>query len=170
MHLVLETKKEMCVDGGRLRESGGHADEEDGENRENGLGKWEGEGSLKRKRVEDAGDEYVETSAEAERRRNKEFQKFVGEQCLELGDWMEDQDKRNQQNVGWFEKVTLKLVMLEEKMDRVIAMLREMKKNEGGAENAEDAEGAEDAEDAEGAENAEGAEDAEGEEDETMKV
>ena len=59
--------------------------------------------------------------------------------------------------MGWFEKVTMKLVMLEEKVDWVIGMLGEMKKSEGGGENTENAE------------NAEGAEDAEGEEDETMK-
>ena len=117
-------------------------------------GNGKGEGSSKRKKVEDAGDEYVEPPTEAERRRMKEFRKFVGEWWSELADWTEDQDKRNQLNVGWFEKVTMKLVMLEEKVDRVIGMLGEMKKGEGGAENAE---------------NAEGAEDAEGEEDETMK-
>ena len=106
-------------------------------------GNGKGEGSSKRKRVEDAEDEYVETPAQAERRRNKKFWEFVGERWLELGNWTEDQDKWNQQNVGWFEKVTLKLVMLEEKVDQVIAMLGELK-NEGGAENAEDAEGEED--------------------------
>ena len=94
--------------------------------------------------------------AEAERRRNKEFRKYVGDRWSELAGWMEDQDKRNAENVGWFEKVTMKLVM-EEKVDWVIAMLGELKKNGGGAENAENAE------------NAEGAEDAEGDEDETMK-
>ena len=104
--------------------------------------------------MEDAGDEHVESAAEAERRRNKEFQKYVGERWSELADWTEDQDKRNAENVGWFEKVTMKLVMLEEKVDRVVAMLGELEKNGGGAENAE---------------NAEGAEDAEGDEDETMK-
>ena len=88
---------------------------------------------------------------EAERRRNKEFRKYVGDRWSELAGWTEDQDKRNVENVGWFEKVTIKLVTLEEKVDRVLAMLVEMKKNSGGAENAE------------------GAEDAEGDEDETMK-
>ena len=117
-------------------------------------GNGKGEGSSKRKRVDDAGDEYVESVAETERRRMKEFRKFVGEKWLELSDWTEDQDKRNAENVGWFEKVTIKLVMLEEKMDMVMATLVEMKKNNGGAENTE---------------NAEGAEDAEGDEDETMK-
>ena len=118
------------------------------ENTDSGNGK--GEGSSKRKRVDDAGDEYVESPAETERRRMKEFRKFVGEKWSELADWTEDQDKRNAENVGWFEKVTIKLVTLEEKLDRVI----EMKKNDGGTENTE---------------NAEGAEDAEGDEDETMK-
>ena len=66
-----------------------------------------------------------------------------------MSNWTEDQDTRNKQNVGWFENVTLKLVMLEEKVDRVIAMLGEMKKNEGGAENTENAENVEGAEDAE---------------------
>ena len=117
-------------------------------------GNGKGEGSSKRKRVEDAGDEHVESATETERRRMKEFWKFVGEKWLELADWTEDKDKQNAENVGWFEKVTLKLVMLEEKVDGVIATLGEMKKNEGGAENAE---------------NAEGVEDAEGDEDEMMK-
>ena len=113
-------------------------------------GNGKGEGSSKRKRVDDAGDEYVESPAEAERRRMKEFRKFVGEKWLELSDWTEEQDKRNAENVGWFEKVTIKLVMLEEKMDMVMATLVEMKKSSGGAENTEDAEDAEDAENAEG--------------------
>ena len=117
-------------------------------------GNGRGEGSSKRKRVEDAGDEYVESPTETERRRMKEFRKFVGEKWSELADWTEDQDKRNAENVGWFEKVTIKLVTLEEKLDRVMATLVEMKKNNGGTENTE---------------NAEGAEDAEGDEDETMK-
>ena len=159
MHLVLETKKKMCLDGGSVRKSGGNASEkavdmrmkktERTEKTDSGNGK--GEGSLKRKRVEDAGDEHAESPAEAERRRNKEFRKYVGERWSELAGWTEDQDKRNAENVGWFEKVTLKLVMLEEKLDRVIATLGEMKKNEGGVENAE------------------GAEDAEGDDNETMK-
>ena len=114
-------------------------------------GNGKGEGSSKRKRVDDAGDDYVESPAETERRRMKEFRKFVGEKWAELSEWTEEQDKRNAENVGWFEKVTLKLVMLEEKLDRVMATLGEMKKNDGGAENAEDAE------------------DAEGDDDETMK-
>ena len=38
-------------------------------------GNGKGEGSSKRKRVDDAGDEFVESPAEAERRRNKEFWK-----------------------------------------------------------------------------------------------
>ena len=107
-------------------------------------GNGKGEGSSKRKRVEDAGDEHVESPTKTERWRMKEFRKFIGEKWLELADWTEDQDKQNAENVGWFEKVTLKLVMLEEKVDRVIATLGEMKKNEGGAEGAEDAEGDED--------------------------
>ena len=114
-------------------------------------GNGKGEGSSKRKRVDDAGDEYAESPAEAERRRNKEFRKYVGDRWSELAGWTEDQDKRNAENVAWFEKVTMKLVMLEEKVDRVIGMLSEMKKNDGGAENTEDAE------------------DAEGDDDETMK-
>ena len=114
-------------------------------------GNGKGEGSSKRKRVDDGGDEYVESPAETERRRMKEFRKFVGEKWAELSDWTEEQDKRNAENVGWFEKVTIKLVTLEEKLDLVMAALVEMKKNSGGAENAE------------------GAEDAEGDDDETMK-
>ena len=106
-------------------------------------GDGRGEGSSKRKRVEDADEEHVESPAEAERRRNKEFRKYVGDRWSELAGWTEDQDKRNAENVGWFEKVTLKLVMLEEKLDRVMATLSEMKKNDGGAENVEGAEGAE---------------------------
>ena len=66
------------------------------------------EGGSKRKRAEGVEEEYTETPAEAERRRNKKFQEYCREWWVELSNWTNEGDVENVEDAEGEEDETMK--------------------------------------------------------------